>query len=372
MNRKIGLLLLFISLGLLPGCWDLQEVDKLSFATTVGIDSGPGNSISLSLQAPITQAALPPVVGGGKQEKKFYLLNQTAKTVARAFDYLEAQTDRSLILNQTKSVIFGETVARRDIQPVLDHLVRTVQTPLSCYVFIADGIAAAEILKLDPAQNILPGMMFVSAGQSNSKYDMTYFIPLWQFQQKLIHESKDTFAPLISVDAERRIYVISGLAVFCGNRMTGKLSGEEVEVFGLATGIKKAGVMAFSVPDGEVALRHVHGNSRINVKLQQGKPFFEIETNVQGSVSELTTPNMLLSPQRINRYQKIIARSIEARMTDLVKKLQGYNSDIINFGEEFRVQHQKAWKKTDWRKVYPVVPFTVKAKVKILSDGRFR
>ncbi len=347
-------------------------MDKHSFITSVGIDRGPQNTVNLSVQIPITQNALPSVIGGGNQSKKFYIVNLNAKTVHQAFGLLEARTDRSLTINQNKTIIIGEEAAHQDIQPVLDYLERTTQAPIQALVFVADGTRAEEVLKLEPVQNQLPGMMFLSAGQSISKYDRTYFIPLWQFHQKIIHGSKDTFAPLVKVDQIHRVYIISGLAVFNGNRMAGKLDWKESEVFGLLTGLEKSGLITFNLPNGQITLRNVSGKPQIKVRLQHGRPFFEVKIKVQGSTSELTNKKTVISHPEIIKYQRIIAREIQWRINDLIRKLQAYNSDVINFGEEFRVQHQNVWKKTGWKKSFPTVPFRVTVKVQIVSVGRFR
>ncbi len=372
MNRKFRMLALVIAATLLSGCWDFQEVGTLSFATTVGIDRGPGNRVGLTVQIPITQNALPPVVGGGQAGKKFYMISLTARTVNEAFDHLETRTDRTLVLNQNKSIIISETAARHDVQALLDYLTRMAQAPLQALVFVTDGITALDVLKLDPIQNILPGMLFINSGQSVTKSDEAFYIPLWQFQQKLVHKSKDVFAPLVRIDRAHRVHDISGLAVFNGNRLAGKLTPEETESFGLIAGLSKAGMTMFSSPQGEITLRTLQAKTRIKVRLRQGSPFFKVHTEVFGSVSENTGGPTVSSPREINVYQRMVAKEIRGDLEDLIKKLQSFNSDVINFGEEFRVQHQAAWQKTDWKAVYPTVPFAVKVKVRILSNGRFR
>ena len=344
----------------------------MSFATTVGVDAMPNRTVNLTIQVPILQTGLPPVITGGQESKRFFKVNQTAATVADALDLLETKTIGNIVLNQTKSIIIGEDIARRDVKPVLDHFIRTNQMPLPAYIFVAAGVTAEEVLSLEPAQGRLPGTLFIAAGQSATKMDMTYFIPHWEFQQKLAHRAKDAFAPLIGIDRTHRLYLISGLAVFNGNRMAGKLSSHEVEIFGLLTGSQKSGLMLFNPAGHHLSLRNVQGKSKIKVHIEQGRPSYQIETVVYGSITELTLPQLTVSPQDVARFQKTIAQEIEKGIGDLIKKLQQYNADIIDFGEELRVQHQNVWKKTDWKRTFPTVPFSVKVKVHIEGDGNFR
>ncbi len=370
MKHYLVIALVVTAFIFLPGCWDFHSVDQLSFVTTAGIDQGPENRINLSVQVPIPQNVLPPVVEGGKTEKMFYSINTSAKTVNEAFDLLETRTDRSLMISLNKSIIIGEAAAREGVQPLLDFFTRMPQSPLQALIFITDQIRAEEVLKLTPAPSILPGMFLSSAGQSVTKFDETFFIPLWHFHQKLIHESKDAYAPLIKIDQPHQVYDISGLAVFNGDRMAGKLSIEETEAFGLVTGLSKAALTVFSSSQNTITLRTLQAKTKIKVKLRQGIPHFKINTAVNGSINELEKQEPIYP--NIERYQKSIAAELQHKIEALIKKLQSCNSDVVNFGEAFRVQHQSVWKKTAWKKVYPTVPFSVQVKVKILSDGRFR
>lgn len=50
---------------------------------------------------------------------------------------------------------------------------------------------------------------------------------------------------------------------------------------------------------------------------------------------------------------------------------QGLNggSDIIDFGEQLRVQHFQVWNRIAWKKVYPTVDFQVDLQVHIWGNG---
>jgi hypothetical protein len=48
----------FTLLSILPDCWDLEEVDRRAFATTLGIDTNPSHQFILTVQIPIPQKML--------------------------------------------------------------------------------------------------------------------------------------------------------------------------------------------------------------------------------------------------------------------------------------------------------------------------
>lgn len=359
----------------LSGCWDLEEVDRRVFATTMGIDlsTNAGDEVELSVQVPQPQKMLPPGARASEPGKKFNTISTTAETVLAAFNDLQAKTSGELVIQQNKSIIMGEEAARRDVSPLLDWLLRSPTAPPQAWVFIARDATAKDILTFVPVQENLPGLDFVQAAQSIAKYDRTYFIPVWKFGQKLIQGSKDAYAPLISLDQTEGQYVIAGLAVFDGRRMAGELSPEEARSLGILANLMKAGSITLDLTGNrKLTLRNVRAHTSLKVNMNRGTPSFFVKTTVAGSLSELTGGYMKLTPGENRRLEKTATEEIRSRLESVIRRLQELNSDPIDFGEQLRAQHQDVWQRINWKKVFPTVPFRIELKVKIQRDGVLR
>jgi spore germination protein KC len=322
------------------------------------------------LQVPQTQKLLPPGAGVGEPGKKFNTVFMTAETVFNAFGDLQARTSGDLVIQQNKSIILGATVARRGVAPLLEWFLRSPTAPPQALVFIARGTTAKNILSFAPAQENLPGLEFIQVAQSIVKYDHTYFIPIWKFSQKLVHGSKDAYAPLISVDKTEKQYIIDGLAVFNGKRMAGELSPEETQSFGMLANLMKAGSLMVDLGgDRKLTLRNVGTNTSLQVKMNRGTPTFLVKATVSGSLSELTGGYLTLTPNENRRLEKIITAELHSRLEAVVRKLQHLNSDILDFGEQLRAQQPEVWRRNNWKKVYPGASVRIELKVKIHRDG---
>jgi len=358
----------------ISGCWDLREVDRLAFATTIGIDRESKDTLRLTVQIPLTQSLLPPGFrGGGGENKQFSVASFTGLSVNSAFAKLETKSTRDLVISQNKSIIIGTAAAESDMRTIVDYLVRDSQAPPQASVMIAEGATAAEVLGLKLVTEILPGLEFVQAAQSVEKYNWTYFIPIWEFHQKLIHETKDAFASLISLDRMEKRYVQAGLAAFNGDRLAGKLSPKEAQSFGIISNLMQSGHMDFELSSGDkVTLRNVKSKTRIKVKADSARPQFLVQTKMKASLSEWTGSGKEITQNDLQYLQKAVAHIAQKDLRLVIKKLQSMNSDIIDFGEQLRIQHQELWRKLDWKKVYPEVPFRVEVKVQIVSDGVMR
>lgn len=363
----------------LSGCWDLEEVDRRVFATTIGIDldTRSGDEVLLSVQVPIPQKMIPQGAKSGETGKKFNTVSTTAETVYSAFSDLQAKTNGELVIQQNKSIIMGEDAARRDVTPILDWLLRSPTAPPQALIFIARHTTAKNILTFEPGEESLPGLDFVQAAQSIVKYDRTTFIPIWKFGQKLVHGTKDAFAPLISIDPSERSFIIAGLAVFNGKRMVGELNPDETQSFGILANVMKAGSMTIDLDGGKrLTLRNVGAQTRLKVNMNRETPAFLVKTTVTGSLSELTGGYMKLTPHENQHLEKMALQEIHSRLESVIRKLQKLNSDTIDFGEQLRAQHPDVWKRIArtraWKKVFPTAPFQIDLKVKIQRDGVWR
>ena len=360
----------------LSGCWDLTEVDRRDFVTTMGVDAKPSGETLVTIQIPLPQRMLPSSAAGrgNVQGKQFSTASITARTANEALNILQAKTYYELVIEQNKSIIIGEAAARRGLKPLLEYFIRNPKAPPQALIFVAHHHTAAEVLSFTPIQETLPGLQFIGAAQTAAKYDRTYFTSVGQFESRAVHTATDAFAPLIDLDQQEGLYLEAGLAVFDGFHLAGELDMEETQLYGLLSGLMKAGNLTFSLPDHRIlSLRNVNGRARIQVNTSgQNRPFFTVQVKINGSLSELADERKEIKPARRRQLELALQKVLAPKISKVIEKLQAFKSDIINFGEEFRVQHLEQWKKQQWKQIFPQVRFKVIVKAKIERDGALR
>lgn len=360
---------------MLAGCWDFEEVDRRSFATTIGIDALPQDKVMISVQIPLPQKMLPPGIKGAEEGKVFSTISLAGSTVSDAFNNMQTKAYRDLVIQQNKSIIIGADAARRGVEPLLEFLARNPKAPPQAFIFVTKNYTARDILTFTPVERTLPGLMFGQSAQAIVKYNRTFFIPIWQFEQKLVHETKDPYAPLISVDQNEGIFIEEGLAVFNKDRLMGELTGEEAQMAGIITGFMKKGTLTVPIPraharDSKIAFRNLSSKSRIKVLLKNNQPFFKLKIDLYGQMEELAGwGHRETTPADIRNLERNVKRVINPKISAVIRKLQGFNSDILDFGEQLRVQHLQVWNRVDWKKVYSTVDFQVDLRVHIWGNG---
>lgn len=171
------------------------------------------------------------------------------------------------------------------------------------------------------------------------------------------------------------MFVQAGLAVFNGFHLAGKLDPEEAQMFGLLSGLMRAGNLTLNISEHELlSMRNVSGRSTLRVRCPQqpSLPSFEVKVMLKGTISDKGANYKIVTPAENRRLELAIQKVLEIKISTVIKKLQSFNSDIINFGEEFRVQQLKQWQEQKWKQIFPRVPFQVKVFAKIERDGTMR
>lgn len=368
-GKLLWIIIILIPL-LLSGCWDLEEVDRRAFATTIGIDALPRDKVMISVQIPLSQKMLPPGTKSEGEGKIFSTLSLAGTTVSDAFNHLQTRSYLDLVIQQNKSIIIGTDAARRGVEPLLDFLVRNPKAPPQAFIFVAKNYSAKEILSFAPIERTLPGLMLGRSAQTVVKYNRTFFIPVWQFGQKLVHETKDPYAPLISIDPDEGVFITDGLAVFDQDRLSGELNGEETQMAGIIIGIIKKGTLTVPIPQGKIVFRNISSQSRLKVVLKNNRPLFGLKIDLYGEIDEMVGwGHHEIGPTDIRNLERNVKREIAPKITAVIHKLQSFNSDILNFGEQLRVQHLQVWNRIDWKKVYPTADFQVDLRVHIWGNG---
>lgn len=377
MKQTILLMLVFIFLPILPGCWDLEEVDRRAFITALGIDVTAQGKVVFTAHLPLLQAMLPSgSVGGNRDGKNFHSVSAVSGSLFSAFRVLQTKTSRNLVIQENKLIIIGARTARGGVGPVLDWLMRNPKSPPQALLFITRRGSARKLLSVVPATQNMPGLEFVHAVESVSKRDQTYFIPAWRFREMLTNEAEDLFAPLLDFDARDGQYIKAGVAVFNGERMAGALNGEETQIFGILTNQMKAGSISYQLGaealGQQFAVKNVRAKTRIQVLLHRNKPSFLVRTAIKATLAEMIGSNRKMTPEFVKQLDGMVAKQTRSRMIKVIKKLQALHSDPIDFGEQFRAQHDRVWKKTDWKAIYPSVPFRVIVRADIVRNGILR
>ncbi|MGG0716961.1 Ger(x)C family spore germination protein [Robertmurraya massiliosenegalensis] len=157
MKKSWQVIILFICVFFLSGCWDRKEVNDLAFVIATGFDKEGENDFRISVQTPLPSAMGGPGGGGGgtSGSSPFYVDSGKGRNIREADDNLQKRVSRELFLAHRRVFIFGEEVASGGIERSLNYILEHPESRLSTFLLIAKG-EAIDILTASPHFEQLP------------------------------------------------------------------------------------------------------------------------------------------------------------------------------------------------------------------------
>jgi spore germination protein KC len=172
LRKRFSLLVILPCLAaLLTGCWGAKEIDEAAYAFALGIDSGPGRNITISLLIFNPNDSVSTAVRANQSLSPgtVRVFTAVAPSVFSGIDIINTVLERQVELGHLKMVIFGEPLARRGIEGYLDTMVRWRKFRRTIYLAVANqGTARRVIESIVPPTGINAGkyleMMFITQG----------------------------------------------------------------------------------------------------------------------------------------------------------------------------------------------------------------
>ncbi|KFN03617.1 Ger(x)C family spore germination protein [Bacillus clarus] len=372
-NRKKAFLVLlfFIYLLLLTGCWDRIETNEMAIVLTTAIDKSKDQT-KVSVQILIPQGEKSGQHGAGGEDKSTIVRTALGKSITDAMSKIQAKTSRELFWGQCRVYIFGEQLAKEGLHDEIDFLVRHPEPRNRSYLFVSEG-EAAHLLTL---QSPLEGYI----GQSLRKLAderMSAVITLKDFQQMITGQAGGAILPYINtktleqIEEKETLGPILETSIFKRDKMIGKIDQKMTKgVLWLRNEIQEA-VVAVKPQNGRgtITMELTQELTDIVPKIENNKWKIVANIRTEGSIVENATDLDVMKPEINKMIQKKLAKDIQQRITQTLEEVQkGMKADIFHFAEAFERKYPDKWDKAkaQWNKVFPQVEvdFDIKAYVR--------
>jgi len=370
--------------ALSAGCWDNDEIDHLFIITGIALDTVPDDpeQVSITVQvSSIIQAGSGSGsgsgTGAGKQnsgQNSAILLHAVSKTIWSGLAQINQNNSHRLLLSHNQIRLYSKDLAKRGIIERLDAPLRDQDARLEVPLAVVDGCAedmlAAE-MPSDPTSGIFLGDMF----QDLANTSVEYRVRLIDFVSKLLEETTSPVLPLLEVVSQKdnQEILMTGMAVFKGDKMIGCLSNEEALGYIWSLGnVKKNN---FQVNEGaSTALLHINRlDSKREVILRQDgviQVTFYVEAIL--TVSEMLGFVEIKPKELIPHLVDLAQQEIERKIANSFIAARKLNADIFGFGTSVYRKYPKEWKdiKENWDTLFSGIDFRVEAKVRLPGTGQ--
>lgn len=361
---------------LLGGCWDKQELDKLSIVTGLGIDAGESEGeIDLCLQVGNIKKE-----GGDKGKEKSQpagsvkMLHATDRSVSSAIESLRYSNTREIFLHHNKVVLFGEEQAKRGIETYLDFFMRDFGSRMEIWIIVAEG-RTDEVLAAEAGQEPISAMGLQQLIVSETGRSDTLDFNMLHFANRLLSGSTGPVAPIVKVvgEKEQARLELAGMAVFRKDTMVGRLNRSQAEGYAWVMGRNEKGIVNIDNGQDRCTLRVIHSRCRIRPVVEaSGMVSVTVEIEAELSIQELQGYENAAPKQMVEQLVQEAAKQIEEQVHDCFETSRLLNSDILGIGEEIHCRHPKQWEQLsqNWDRIYPTLNFGTQIGVRLDDTGK--
>ncbi|MCT4687821.1 Ger(x)C family spore germination protein [Vallitalea sp.] len=365
---------------LLVGCWDYKEIDEVEIVLGIGVDSHitPAKEVDKISE---TQYLVTYEIVGIESEQgqlKSRVLKDKGNTLFRAIRKIIEKNGKRVYLAHTKILIISEELAKQGITEILDYTMRDAEYRPDVYVLITDNCNAEEMFKDDVTD--VASMRLSDTLKNQNKIGTFESSTVWNIIDKMTKKGFEPAIPLISMDKDNQdgnlIHTVGGTAVFKASKMVGKLTEDETLYYLFIDNEIKNQPLSiqyyFEEKLGHISLEVLSNETKVTPMVYGESLGINITVDCNVAINELSNHIDILDEKDRNDVEKNAEKIIEEGIVDLITHVQkDYNSDMFGFGDLFKREKNKTWKKVekDWDNIFQTLKITTDVNVKVESSA---
>ncbi|MGO4495527.1 Ger(x)C family spore germination protein [Paenibacillus sp. 2RAB27] len=377
---------LFVTIGLLTGCWSRRELNDLAISVGMGFDK-KDDQVQVTIQV-VNPSEVASKKGGSGTTTPVSTFKATSKTIFESLRKITTQSPRKVYSSHLRMLVISEELAREGITPVLDGISRNHEMRSDFYIVIARGTTAENVLNvLTPIEKIPSNKLFSTLEMSEKVWAPTVKVKLDKLISDLQTEGKDPVLTgiLIKGDPSKgseksNVYrtdpptslVYAGLALFENDKLVGWLNDKESKGYNYLINNVESTIGHIDCPKGGIlALDVVRTKTKMKGKVENGKPQIMVDVFLEENVGEVQCKIDLLNPETIQNLEVLAQEDVKNILEATIQKAKKYNVDIFGFGEAINRADPKYWNKNkeSWKEQFSDLPVLVKTEVKIRRLG---
>ncbi|MEF3313478.1 Ger(x)C family spore germination protein [Paenibacillus sp. GYB004] len=368
------LTVLLIAAFLTSGCWDRREIEERTSVVAIAIDKPKEHPdmVLLTVQIPIPIRIAGSSTGGGGADGKHSVevMSAMGRTVVDAFENLQKRLNQELFYGHTRVIAIGEEVARSGLSQILDPFRRDPQIRRLLWPIVVKG-EGRELLAAKPTLEQIPTVFIMTMIENGTRNGRIPEVNLGTFFVDLSSASREPYMNYVEVNGNDIKW--SGVAIFRGDRMVGKLSERETWRMMRIRERRDGGNIVFPFEGNPKQLATINTefvNSKKKVTFNGDQVIVRIYVSIESNLLEKTFEIDLFNPETIKQLEQDATAYLEKYTAELVHKLQHqYQTDAFGIGSYIKAHHNKQWKNMDWSKQYPEADIRVFYDVKLRNSG---
>lgn len=371
----------FIFLITLSGCWNYHELNNYSIVTGVAIDkSEEGYEVSVLI-------ANTPKNDTDKESSSSKIVVYSGKgdTIFTAIKDIGLISAKELYMGHFAVLVISEDVAKDGINEVIDLFLRESSTKKNFYVSVTKDCKAKDTLKIItplsnfPSQNIADNLVSTSQLQGIVS-NVTFNELLSNLKREgientinslnIIGNSSEGSKKENVEESEPKTYVKLGpLGLFKGDKLVYWTNQEES--VGINTVKNKTKEMYIKVDynDSKIIIETTGVKTKTSVKLDDNIPIVNIDISGEAKIIEVTNNIDLNSDKVINLIKHKMNKQVINYVNQGIDIALKNKTDVFGFGLQFYKNYPEYYNKNEWENNLNKININIKSNIILKTKG---
>lgn len=380
-SRRTVALLLSIALlfPCLSGCWDNREIDKLAIVTGVALDvaQAPG-MVEITIEVANTQgsASSPNTDPGGGGQSAFSMFRATAQTAMGGIMQIDQNSNHKAMPKHNRVRLFGSALCEQGLLDHIDTFMRDQQSRLEVPMLVVEG-SAGEALSARVTEEELCGMFLAGMMEDLSQISVAYRVRMIDFMRTILAGTTSAVIPLIKLfkEGDKEELNITGMAVFKGDKMIGRISNDDsLGYIWALKKTKKSNLVLGEGPDMAVLHMPTLGCKRKVTLRPDGGISVALKLKGTANLIELRGFAEMAPKELIPLLEEMGREAIKGKIMGTFESAKALNADIFGFGATVYQRYPRQWKEqgmeANWDALFQDIDLSVEVDLNLFGTGQ--
>jgi spore germination protein KC len=369
----LSLLLIITCLILFCGCWNYQDIEKLSIVAGFAIDKNEQGDKYL-----VTVEVVDFEMSGKEAKQTGKYIESEGATIFDAIRNVIDSAGKKMYWAHANIVIINQDIAKEGISPVLDMLLRDTEMREEMYVIISKEKTAKEVLKQevplsqtssDNIENILTNQKVVGHSSAVQVYELLGILESDGISVALpaIHLTKKS---------DKKTAELDGSAIFKSDKLVGFLDKHETRYFLFITDKIKKGLLTINEDStnqmDNITLEIYKSKTKVKPEFSDKKLTMNIEIKTEVALGEVETSVDYIKKDKRDKLKKDTEEKVKVSVEKVIKKVQNdFDTDIFGFGMITKANIPSVWRSAqqDGRNLFKDLKANVKVDITIKNSA---
>ena len=369
----------------LCSCNGSHEIDDWVYPNSIGIDKGSEDQLRFTFQSPTLRKGNVSQDSRNSQSQgssEYLVTTLDSATFFAGVNVINISMSRTLNFTHTKYIIISEDLAKEGVGRFINGMIRSSQIRRMTHIIIVKGSASDFIKEFNPrlgtsiskTQELLMDQEKESGFFDNVNYNQ-FFIGLKNgYSQPTasfaalndFSNTKIKGAPPEEFKSPGEYYAgelprtsgnkfeIFGTAIFDGDKMVGKLNGDETRALLMLKGEYKKGSIVVADPLDKklriTAMIQSRKKPKVKVTFKNGEPIIDVKLSLEGDLQNLQSSTEYEDPKHKPVLEAAFKKFLKSDLDNTINKCKNLNCKVFRFGETAAMSFStiKEWEKYNW------------------------